>query len=214
MYAVVKTGGKQYRVTTDDVLKIERLAGDAGDVVSFGEVLMIADGAAITIGAPMIAGASVAAEIIEQARGPKIVIFKKRRRQNYRRKKGHRQELTVVRITDILTDGAKPAAKKTGAKKPSAKAATKTLPPADFVEDVSLIGGIGPKLKEKLASYGVTSLKAIAAMSEADVATMDEALELRGRATRDEWVEQAKELIAGKPPRAKADRARASDEEE
>ncbi|OFX04552.1 MAG: 50S ribosomal protein L21 [Alphaproteobacteria bacterium RIFCSPHIGHO2_12_FULL_63_12] len=210
MYAVVKTGGKQYRVAKDDVLKIERLPGDEGDIITLEEVLMLGDGAVVTVGAPLVAGASVAAEIVEQARGPKIVIFKKRRRQNYRRKKGHRQLLTVVKITDILTDGAKPSAKKAAAKKPAAK--KETAPAADFVDDVSLIGGVGPKLKEKLAGYGVTSLKKIAKMSEADVAKMDEALELHGRATRDEWVEQAKELVAGKPPRAKTDRARADEE--
>ncbi len=205
MYAVVKTGGKQYRVAKDDVLKIERLPGEEGDVITLGEVLMIGDGAAVTVGAPLIDGASVAAEIVEQARGPKIIIFKKRRRQNYRRKKGHRQLLTIVKITDILTNGAKPAAKKAAARKPAAK------PAADNVDDVSLIGGIGPKLKEKLGAHGVTSLKAIADMSDADLAKMDEALELHGRATREEWVEQAKELLAGKAPRAKTDRARSDD---
>jgi len=220
MYAVVKTGGKQYRVAKDDVLKIERLTGDEGDIITLDEVLMIGDGAEVTVGAPLIAGASVAAEIVEQTRGPKIVIFKKRRRQNYRRKKGHRQMLTVVKITDILTDGAKPSAKKAAAKKPAAKkepakkegAKKDAAPAADFVDDVSLIGGVGPKLKEKLEGYGVTSLKEIAKMSKADLAKMDEALELHGRAERDEWIEQAKELVAGKPPRAKTDRARASDE--
>lgn len=211
MYAVVKTGGKQYRVAKDDVLKIERLPGDEGDIITLEEVLMLGNGADVTVGAPLIAGASVAAEIVEQARGPKIVIFKKRRRQNYRRKKGHRQLLTVVKITDILTDGAKPSAKKAATKKPAAKKAA--APAADFNDDVSLIGGVGPKLKEKLAGYGVTSLKQLAKMSEADVANMDEALELHGRAARDEWVEQAKELVAGKPPRAKTDRARADEEE-
>jgi large subunit ribosomal protein L21 len=143
-------------------------------------------------------------------RDKKVVIFKKRRRQNYRRKKGHRQHLTVVKITDILTNGAKPA-KKTAAKKAAPK--TDAAPAADFKDDVSLIGGVGPKLKEKLEGYGVTSLKQIAAMTAGDLAKMDEALELRGRAERDEWVEQAKELVAGKPPRAKTDRARAEDEE-
>lgn len=221
MYAVVKTGGKQYRVSENDVIRIERLPGEAGEVVTLGEVLMIGDGGDIKVGAPFIDGASVAGEIVEQTRGDKIVIFKKRRRQNYRRKKGHRQHLTVVRVTDILTDGAKPA-KKAAAKKPAkteaktaeakpAKAAAKETPAADFIDDVSLIGGVGPKLKEKLEGYGVTSLKEIAAMSEADVAKLDEALELHGRATRDEWVEQAKELVAGKPPRAKTDRERAED---
>lgn len=216
MYAVVKTGGKQYRVAKDDVLKIERLPGDEGDIITLDEVLMIGNGAAVTVGAPLIAGASVAAEIVEQGRGPKIVIFKKRRRQNYRRKKGHRQLLTVVKITDILTDGAKPSAKKAAGKKPAAKketAAKAAAPAPDFNDDVSLIGGVGPKLKEKLAGYGVTSLKQLAKMSDAAVAKMDEALELHGRATRDEWVEQAKELVGGKAPRAKSDRARADEEE-
>ncbi|MEZ5922154.1 MAG: 50S ribosomal protein L21 [Parvularculaceae bacterium] len=210
MYAVVKTGGKQYRVAKDDVLKIERLAGEEGDIVTLDSVLMIGNGGDVTVGAPLIAGASVAAEIVEQTRGPKIIVFKKRRRQNSRRKKGHRQLLTVVRVTDILTDGAKPSAKK-AEKKPAAKKAAKKeeAPAANFVDDVSLIGGVGPKLKEKLEGYGVTSLKQIAKMSDADVAKMDEALELHGRAARDEWVEQAKELVAGKPPRAKTDRDRA-----
>ena len=210
MYAVVKTGGKQYRVAKDDVLRIERLPGEEGDIITLDEVLMVGDGAAITVGAPLIAGASVAAEIVEQARGPKIVIFKKRRRQNYRRKKGHRQLLTVVKITDILTDGAKPAAKKAAVKKPAAKKEAASA--AGFNDDVSLIGGVGPKLKEKLAEYGVTSLKQLAKMSKADVAKMDETLELHGRAERDEWVDQAKELVAGNGPRAKADRARVEEE--
>ncbi|MEZ5922460.1 MAG: 50S ribosomal protein L21 [Parvularculaceae bacterium] len=216
MYAVVKTGGKQYRVAKDDVLKIERLAGEEGDIITIDDVLMIGNGADLTVGAPLIAGASVAAEIVEQTRGPKIIVFKKRRRQNSRRKKGHRQLLTVVRVTDILTDGAKPSAKKAEKKAAPKKVAPKAekkeaAPAADFNDDVSLIGGVGPKLKEKLEGYGVTSLKQIAAMSEDDVAKMDEALELHGRAARDEWVEQAKELVAGKPPRAKTDRDRAGE---
>lgn len=209
MYAVIKTGGKQYRVSKDDLLKIERLPGEEGDIVTLNDVLMIGAGADITVGAPLVAGAAVAAEIVEQARGPKVIIFKKRRRQNYRRKMGHRQLLTVIRVTEILTDGAKPSGKKSEPK----KAAPKKAAPADFNDDVSLIGGVGPKLKEKLAGYGITSLKQLAKMSNDDVAKMDEALELHGRATRDEWVDQAKELVAGKPPRAKADQARADDKE-
>ncbi len=212
MYAVVKTGGKQYRVAKDDVIKVEKLDGAAGDIIALDEVLMLADGDKVTIGAPRIDGASVAAEILEQARAKKVIIFKKRRRQNYRRKKGHRQHLTVLRVTDILTDGAKPKAAKKAAPKAEApkketakKAAPKAAPKADFIDDVSLISGVGPVLQKKLAEFGVSSLKDIAAMKKADVEKMDEALNLRGRAERDEWVEQAKELIAGKPPRAKVD---------
>jgi large subunit ribosomal protein L21 len=206
MYAVVKTGGKQYRVSAGDTVQIERLPGAAGDIVTLEEVLMLGDGANVTIGAPRVAGASVTAEIVEQARGPKIIVFKKRRRQNSRRKKGHRQSLTILRISEILTNGAKPSGVKAAAKKPAPKKA------ASFTDDVSLIGGVGPVLKKKLADYGVTSLNEIAAMSDADVAKMDEALDLKGRAARDEWVEQARELVAGKAPRAKTDRARADDE--
>jgi large subunit ribosomal protein L21 len=205
MYAVVKTGGKQYRVAKDDIIRIERLPGEAGDVVTLGEVLMMGDGASVKIGAPLIAGAAVAGEIVEQARADKIVVFKKRRRQNYRRKQGHRQLLTVLRITDILTDGAKA--------KPASKKAAKPET-SDVKDDVSLISGIGPKLKEKLAGYGVTTLKQISKMSAADLARMDEALDLKGRVERDEWVIQAKELLAGKPPRARTDRARSGEESE
>jgi large subunit ribosomal protein L21 len=107
MFAVIKTGGKQYRVAAEDKLEVEKVAGEPGDIIQFGEVLMVG-GDAVTIGTPTVAGASVAAEVLEQGRGPKVIAFKKRRRKNSRRKRGHRQELTFVRITEILTDGAKP----------------------------------------------------------------------------------------------------------
>jgi large subunit ribosomal protein L21 len=101
MYAVIKTGGKQYRVSKDDVVTIERVPGDAGATVEFDQVLMVGAGADVTIGAPIVSGAKVIAELVEQSRGPKLIAFKKRRRKNSRRKKGHRQDLSVVRITDI-----------------------------------------------------------------------------------------------------------------
>jgi large subunit ribosomal protein L21 len=107
MFAVIKTGGKQYRVTPEDKLKVEKVAGDPGEIVQFGEVLVLG-GDSVTLGAPLVAGASVAAEVLEQARGPKIIAFKKRRRKNSRRKRGHRQEYTLVRITEILTEGKTP----------------------------------------------------------------------------------------------------------
>jgi large subunit ribosomal protein L21 len=118
MYAVIKTGGKQYRVAADDVLDIEKLPGEPGDLIEFGEVLMVGADGDPMIGAPLVSGASVAAEVVEQGRGEKIIIFKKKRRQNYRRRNGHRQYLTTVRILEILTDGKK-------ARKPS-KAKAKT----------------------------------------------------------------------------------------
>jgi len=107
MFAVFKTGGKQYRVAADDVLQIDKVQGEPGQIVAFGEVLVVG-GEAVTLGKPTIAGAIVAAEVLDQARGPKIIAFKKRRRKNSRRKRGHRQEFTLIRITEILTDGKKP----------------------------------------------------------------------------------------------------------
>lgn len=116
MFAVIKTGGKQYRVAADDLLKIERLAGNAGDMVEFTSVLAVGEGERSTIGAPLVDGALVTAEIVEQGRAGKVLSFKKRRRQNSRRIRGHRQLLTTVRISEILTEGAKPS-KKAAAKK-------------------------------------------------------------------------------------------------
>jgi large subunit ribosomal protein L21 len=107
MFAVIKTGGKQYRVAAEDVIKVERIKGEAGEIIQFGEVLLVG-GDSTTIGAPTVAGASVAAQVVEQGRGPKVIAFKKRRRKNSRRKRGHRQEFTLVRITEILTDGRSP----------------------------------------------------------------------------------------------------------
>lgn len=106
MFAVFKTGGKQYSVAADDVLKVDKIAGEPGEIVEFGEVLVVG-GDSVTLGTPTIAGATIAAEVIEQGRGPKIIAFKKRRRKNSRRKRGHRQEFTLLRITEILTDGNK-----------------------------------------------------------------------------------------------------------
>jgi large subunit ribosomal protein L21 len=111
MYAVIKTGGKQYRVAANDKILIEKLDGAAGDQVNFTEVLMVSNGGTVDIGAPFLSGATVVGEIEKQARGPHIIIFKKRRRKHYRRRNGHRQDLTSVTITEILTGGAKPAAK-------------------------------------------------------------------------------------------------------
>jgi large subunit ribosomal protein L21 len=241
MFAVIKTGGKQYKVAANDVLKIEKLDSEPGDVVTFDQVLMIGDGQDVTIGAPIVAGALVAGQLVETKKQKTIIVFKKERRHNYRRRNGHRQLLSTVRITEILTGGAKvttqpderakarfaaaqqanapaavvsePAAKKAApkakpaapaaqAKAPKAKAETAT---ADFVDDIKLIGGVGPALEKKLVAAGVTSLNDIATWTADDVAKYDAELELHGRAERDEWVEQAKDLVAGKPPRAKAD---------
>ena len=106
-FAVIKTGGKQYKVAANDVLKIEKLEAEVGDIVTFDQVLMVGD----TIGAPLVEGALVAAELVETRKQKTVIIFKKRRRHNSRRRNGHRQLLTTVRITEILTGGAKPTIK-------------------------------------------------------------------------------------------------------
>jgi large subunit ribosomal protein L21 len=141
MFAVIKTGGKQYRVAANDLLKVEKVAGNAGDIVQFAEVLMVGVGADATIGAPVVNGALVTAEVVEQGRARKVIAFKKRRRQNSMRTRGHRQELTTIRIAEILTDGAKPtktAAERPVNKKPAPKAVAATADAgADAVETKS-----------------------------------------------------------------------------
>ena len=149
MFAVIKTGGRQYRVVPDDVLEIGKIAGDVGTIVQLGEVLLVG-GESPVLGVPTVPGASVAAEVLQHKRGPKVISFKKRRRKNSRRKRGYRDEITVLRITEILTNDNKPtigprpkrekpvvtapvdgddeapkAVKKAAPKKPAAKAAAK-----------------------------------------------------------------------------------------
>jgi large subunit ribosomal protein L21 len=136
MFAVFKTGGKQYRVAAEDVIKVGKVKGQPGEIVEFGEVLVVG-GDSLSLGAPTVSGAMVAAEVLEQARGPKIIAFKKRRRKNSRRKIGHRQEFTLLRITEILTDGKKPSkqaqprVKRTAA---APEAATTATPAGDSAE--------------------------------------------------------------------------------
>ncbi len=129
MFAVIKTGGKQYRVAANDVLKIEKVAGEVGDFVEIGHVLAHGEGDDVTIGAPFVEGATVSAEVIRQGRAKTVIAFKKRRRQNSRRRHGHRQHETTVRIAEILLGGAK-ASKKPAAKKEAAAVADKEAAPA------------------------------------------------------------------------------------
>ena len=123
MFAVIRTGGKQYRVAPNDVIEIEKIAGKPGDIIELSEVILLGGDRPKT-GNPTISGASVAAEVIEQTRGEKIIVFKKKRRKGYRRTKGHRQLLTTIRITEILTDGKKPSKQ---AAKPEPKRAEKPV---------------------------------------------------------------------------------------
>ncbi len=216
MYAVIKTGGKQYRVAADQKVQIEKLDGNPGDQVEFTSVLMVSNGSTVDIGAPFVVGATVVGEIASQDRGPHLIIFKKRRRKHYRRRNGHRQDLTSVTIREILMGGATPAKKAAAPKAAVTAAAPATLaaiPQDGASDDISLIGGIGPKMEKGMRELGYNTFASIAAMSADDVTKAEEHLKQKGRFAREEWLEQAGELLAGKPPRAKTDKARAKDTE-
>lgn len=217
MFAVLKTGGKQYKVQSGDVLRVEKLAADAGEKVQFNDVLMLG-GDKTVVGAPFIEGAAVQAEVVDQVKGDKVVKFVKRRRKHgSKRTVGHRQKLTLLRVTEILEKGgdasgvkaavgagsvaavavAATDAKKAAPKKAD-KAALKKAAKADAAgDDLKTLSGVGPALEKKLHESGVTTFAQIAAWTEADIADMDEKLSFKGRIEREGWVEQAKELAKG-----------------
>ncbi len=219
MHAVIRTGGKQYRVAAQDVIRIEKIAGEEGDAVLFDEVLAVGS----ELGAPLVSGASVAGRVIAQMRDDKIIVFKKKRRQNYRRKQGHRQARTIVRIEEILTGGKKPAAaKKKAAKKSDAKApepkaepkpepkaeappkAKAEAPPKDAApaferpegapDDLKKLPGVGPATEKKLNALGLTTYAQIAALTAEEIEAVDTALKLKGKIEADGWPSLAKEL--------------------
>ncbi|MEQ9688594.1 MAG: 50S ribosomal protein L21 [Bauldia litoralis] len=206
MFAVIKSGGKQYRVEPADLVRIDKLDGDAGDTVSFDEVLMVGSDSDTTVGGPLVAGATVTGEIVDQTRDAKILVFKKRRRQNSRRSRGHRQMVTVVRIGEILTDGKAPEKKATPAKaetKPEAAPAAEAAPapkaeaaPAGKTDDLKRLSGVGPVLEKKLHALGVTTFAQVAAWTADDIARIDGELNFKGRIEREDWIGQANALIA------------------
>jgi len=204
MFAVLKTGGKQYKVSSGDILRVEKLAADAGEKVQFNDILMLG-GDAPVIGAPFVAGAAVQAEVVDQIKADKVINFVKRRRKHSsQRTRGHRQKLTLLRVTEILASGAEstgvkaavgsgsvaPVVEAKPAKKSSAKAAAGG-------DDLKRLSGVGPALEKKLHEAGVTTFAQVAAWTEADVAAMDEKLSFKGRIEREGWIEQAKELAKG-----------------
>ncbi|GAA5069689.1 50S ribosomal protein L21 [Roseibacterium beibuensis] len=216
MFAVMKTGGKQYKVKAGDRLRVEKLAADAGETVQFNDILMLG-GDSATVGSPTVEGAAVQATVVDQIKGEKLIHFVKRRRKHSsKRTKGHRQQLTLVEITEILTSGAdksgvkaavgagsvattagaaaapKKAAKP--AKTEAAPAAAAPAPAAEGADDLKKLSGVGPALEKKLLEAGVTSFAQIAAWTPEDVAAMDEKLSFKGRIEREGWIEQAKEL--------------------
>ncbi len=218
MFAVMKTGGKQYKVQAGDRLRVEKLAADAGETVQFNDILMLG-GDAPVVGSPLVNGAAVQALVVDQVKGEKLIHFVKRRRKHgSQRKKGHRQQLTLVQITEILPSGgdnsgvkaamgagsapaavATEAPKKAAPKKaePKAKAAPEAAPAAAGADDLKQLSGVGPALEKKLLAAGVTSFAQIAAWTEADIAEFDEKLSFKGRIEREGWVEQAKKLAEG-----------------
>jgi large subunit ribosomal protein L21 len=222
MFAVLKTGGKQYKVKSGDMLRVEKLAADAGETIQFNEILMLGS----TVGTPTVSGAAVQAEVIDQIKADKVINFVKRRRKHSsQRTKGHRQKLTLVKITDILEKGAdksgvkaavgagsvagvaaaaaalkkaaKPAAKTEEAPKAAKPKAAPKAAKADGADDLKQLSGVGPALEKKLHAAGVTTFAQIAAWTDADVAAMDEQLSFKGRIEREGWIDQAKELAKG-----------------
>ncbi|MAY86316.1 MAG: 50S ribosomal protein L21 [Pseudooceanicola sp.] len=191
MFAVMKTGGKQYKVQAGDVLRVEKLAADAGETVQFNDILMLG-GDSVTVGAPLVAGAAVQAEVIDQIKGDKVIHFVKRRRKHSsQRTKGHRQKLTLVRVTEILASGAdasgvKAAAGAGSVAAPAAAAAPKAAAPAAAAgDDLTAITGVGPAAAKKLNEAGITTYAELAAVNpETFEATK----------VKPEWVEQAKTL--------------------
>ena len=222
MFAVLKTGGKQYRVASGDVLRVEKLAAEPGETVQFNDILMIG----AQVGTPMVDGAAVQAEVVDQVKGDKVIHFVKRRRKHgSKRTKGHRQQLTLVKVTELLEKGAdksgvkaavgagsvaavavaatapkaKAAPKKAEPKAEAKAAPKKEAPKADAgADDLKALSGVGPALEKKLHAAGVTSFAQIAAWGEAEIAEFDEKLSFKGRIEREGWVEQAKAKVAEK----------------
>lgn len=206
MFAVMKTGGKQYKVQSGDVLRVEKLAADAGEKVQFNEILMLG-GDTVVVGAPLVSGAAVQAEVVDQVKADKVINFVKRRRKHSsKRTRGHRQKLTLVRVLDILTSGADASGVKAAigagsvagvavaaAAPKKASAAPKAAAGAD---DLKQLSGVGPALEKKLHQAGITSFAQIAAWTAADVEEFGEKLSFKGRIEREGWIEQAKELAS------------------
>lgn len=227
MFAVLKTGGKQYRVQSGDVLRVEKLAAEAGDKVQFNDILMIGS----TIGSPLVTGAGVVAEVIDTIKADKVITYHKRRRKHSsQRTRGHRQQLTLLRVTDLLESGADTSDVKAAvgaalarrdahgvAGEAVANGAAKAQPaaeapraeptrPANLLDaardgqpdDLKLIDGVGPVLEELLHKNGVYHFDQIVAWNAREIAFIEDQIDFKGRITREKWKQQAKKLAAQK----------------
>ncbi|AOE50110.1 50S ribosomal protein L21 [Kangiella sediminilitoris] len=194
MYAVIKSGGKQHRVKEGQVVRLEKIEAETGATINFEDVLMVADGDNVTIGTPLVDGAVVSAEVVDHGRAKKVNIIKFKRRKHHMKRQGHRQWFTEVKINGIALDGSKKPAKKAPAKKAAPKKAAAKKTDGD---DLTQLSGVGPVIVKKLNEAGVTTFKQIAEWTAEDVARLDEELSFKGRIERENWIDQAKELMKG-----------------
>lgn len=228
MYAVIKTGGKQYKVSENDIIRIEKVTAEPGEIVNADSVFAVHDQQGkLHLGAPVVEGATVRLEVLMQKRTRKIVIFKKRRRKNSRRKRGYRHHLTHVRVLEILTGGAAPSKQPLGLPEKIFKV-KQEIPAVTIQGDIrpfakldaaegapdnlQLISGVGPALEKTLNENGVFHYWQIIGMSDAEAEKFDEEADLKGRVLREDWRTQAQELSQGLPPRAKVDKKAAEAE--
>ncbi|MER8973424.1 MULTISPECIES: 50S ribosomal protein L21 [unclassified Mesorhizobium] len=180
MFAVIKTGGKQYRVAANDLLKIEKLEANVGDIVEIGNVLAHGEGENVTFGAPFVDGAMVTAEVVEQGKNRTVIAFKKRRRQNSRRKIGHRQLLTTVRIAEILLGGAKPAKKAAAKTEAKAEVAAKTEAKAEAAPKAAAKAEAAPKKEAKAETTEDKAAEAAAPLFKAPKGEPDDLTVIKG----------------------------------
>lgn len=216
MYAVVETGGKQYRVSVGDKLKVDKLDVEKGASIELDRVLVVANDGDVQVGAPLLDGTAVGATVVDQGKHDKIKVYKFKRRKKYRKTQGHRQQYTELEITSIggATGGAKKAAKKVAKKAASKadKAAPKAAAsaaaagaaataaavfekPAGEPDDLKQISGVGPVLEGKLNDLGLYTFAQVAAMTPEQIVQVDERLSFKGRIERDDWLGQAKKLM-------------------
>ena len=201
MYAIVEMAGQQFKVAKDQKVYVHRLQGEEGTQVTFDKVLLLEDGANVTVGAPVIEGAAVVAKIVKHLKGDKVIVFKKKRRKGYKVKNGHRQYLTEITVESISANGAKPS-KKQETKAAEVVATKKEVAPpkakakTEAPDDLKKIEGIGPKIASTLVEAGIATFEALSNTEPAKIAEI--IAEIRGNHVPDTWPAQAKLAAEGK----------------